>query len=383
MGATVDSGTKRRTWKRRATVAIASTVAALSVAALGAPPPAGATAAKPTTITAAKPTTITAGTAAARAGSAVTRRPIETKTLRSTAMGGTTPATGSSTSRTTSSGYTGHWGLYVPDFPGTLATVDAVQSAVGRRADYVMWYVHWAGPYSQLNVSDLAAVTANGSTPEITWMSDDPTGVTTITDAAISAGRYDSYIRSWAQGLRSYGRPVLLRFDHEMNGNWYGWSPGVNGNTAAGYVAAWRHVHDLFAAAGATNVTFVWSPNVDYNGATPMASVYPGDSYVGMVALDGYNWGPLDGHVWQTPQQVFGPSVQEITALTRRPLTIGEVGSTAVGGDKAAWIGQFFDMLRSTPAIKGFVWFDADKETDWRLNSSPQTLAAFEAGLTG
>jgi hypothetical protein len=293
------------------------------------------------------------------------------------------PASPTSPSNNTSSGYGGHWGLYAPDFPGTLATVDAVQSAVGRRADYVMWYVHWAGPYSQLNLSDLAAAAGNGSTPVITWMSDDPTGATAITDRAIAAGRYDSYIRSWAQGLRSFGRPVLLRFDHEMNGNWYGWSPGVNGNTAASYIAAWRHVHGIFAAAGATNATFVWSPNVDYTGATPLASVYPGDSYVGMVALDGYNWGPLDGHVWQTPAEVFGPSVQKITALTRRPLIIAEVGSAAVGGDKAAWIGQFFDMLRSTPSIRGFVWFDADKETDWRLNSSPQTLAAFEAGLTG
>jgi hypothetical protein len=399
MGATVGGGTKRRTSKR---AALASTVAVVAVASMSALSPAVAIGSRPRGA-AAPGSSITAGSAAARAGRAAqpNQTPQQTsqgavptsQTPQQTSQGaGPTSQTPQQTGQTSQGAgptaaptraASSQWGLYAPDFPGTLATVDAVQSAVGRRADYVMWYVHWAGPYSQLNLSDLAAVAGNGSTPEITWMSDDPTGATTITDTAVASGRYDSYIRSWAEGLRSFGRPVLLRFDHEMNGNWYGWSPGVNGNTAAGYIAAWRHVHGIFAAVGATNVTFVWSPNVSYSGSTPLASVYPGDGYVGMVALDGYNWGPLDGHVWQTPEEVFGPSVAEITAVTHRPLMIGEVGSTEVGGDKAAWIGQFFDLLRSTPAIRGFVWFDADKETDWRLNSSPQTLAAFEAGLTG
>lgn len=282
-----------------------------------------------------------------------------------------------------SGAYPGRYGLYVPDFPGSTSTLDSVQASVDRRPGYVMWYVHWAGPYSSLNAGDLAAVQARGATPVITWMSDDPTGATTITDAQVAAGAYDSYIRAWAEGLRAFGHPVLLRFDHEMNGNWYGWAPGVNANTPASFVAAWRHVHDLFASAGASNVGFVWSPNVDYPGATPMAELYPGDAYVSKVALDGYNWGPLDGHTWQTPAQVFGASVSQIRAITARPLMIAEVASTEVGGDKAAWIGQFFSYLRSTPVISGFIWFDADKETDWRIDSSPSSLAAFRAGLTG
>ena len=281
------------------------------------------------------------------------------------------------------SGYPGTWGVYVPDFPGTLASVDSLQNAVGRKVNYVMWYVHWAGPYHQVNQGDLASVAGNGSTPVVTWMSDDPTGVTTITDSAIASGSYDQYIRSTANTLKSFGRPVLLRFDHEMNGNWYGWSPGQNGNTAAAYVAAWRHVYGLFAQVGATNVTFVWSPNVDYTGDTPMAGVYPGDAYVGMVALDGYNWGTVDGHTWQTPQQVFGPSLAEVAQITAKPLIIGEVGSTSVGGNKPAWITSFFSMLAANRSIHGFIWFDMNKETDWAISTPPSALSAFKAGLSG
>jgi hypothetical protein len=288
-----------------------------------------------------------------------------------------------STAAAAPAGYQGKWGLYAPDFPGTLATVDRLQAEVGRPASYVMWYVHWAGPYSTVSLSDLAAVATNGSTPIVTWMSDDPTGATTITDAAIAAGTYDSYVRSVARTLKAFGRPVLLRLDHEMNGNWYGWSPDVNGNTAGSYIAAWRHVHSVFSSVGAANVTFVWSPNVDYTGATPLASLYPGDAYVGMVGVDGYNWGPLDGHTWQTPQQVFGPTLAQVAAITSRPVLLAEVASTSDGGDKAAWITSLFSMLGSDRSITGFVWFDADKETDWQVDSTPQTLAAFEAGLQG
>jgi beta-mannanase len=47
-------------------------------------------------------------------------------------------------------------------------------------------------------------------------------------------------------------------------------------------------VHDLFAAAGARNVTWMWSPNVTYPGAAPLAGLYPGDDYVDWVGLSGY-----------------------------------------------------------------------------------------------
>lgn len=279
-------------------------------------------------------------------------------------------------------GWSGSWGLYAPDFPGSMATVSGLQARVGRRADYVMWYVHWAGPYSSFDPSDVAAVAANGSTPVITWMSDDPTGAVTITDRSIAAGAYDGYIRDFARGLASAGHRVLLRFDHEMNGNWYGWDPGVDGNTAADYVAAWRHVHDLFAAAGASNVAFVWAPNVAYPGSASLAGLYPGDGYVDEIGVDGYNWGPLDGHSWQPPAQLFGPTLQALARLSSRPVLITEVGCTPVGGDKAAWIAAFFGWIATSPA-RGFIWFDADKETDWRVDSSPPALDAFAQGLTG
>jgi beta-mannanase len=144
----------------------------------------------------------------------------------------------------------------------------------------------------------------------------------------------------------------------------------------------WRHVHDVVAAAGATNVRWVWSPNVAFNGSAPLAPLYPGDAYVDRVGVDGYNWGTSDAaHTWQSFAGVFDTTLAQIAALTSRPLMLCEVASTESGGDKAAWITDFFATLAHRTDIAAFVWFDANKETDWRLDSSPRAREAFAAGL--
>src|SRR5262249_53008700 len=69
------------------------------------------------------------------------------------------------------------------------------------------------------------------------------------------SGRYDAYIRQFAEAARNWGHPFFLRFNWEMNGNWFPWGVGVGANTAPEFVAAWRRVHDIFASVGATNAT--------------------------------------------------------------------------------------------------------------------------------
>ncbi|HXA29201.1 MAG TPA: glycosyl hydrolase [Candidatus Angelobacter sp.] len=264
-----------------------------------------------------------------------------------------------------------------------MSALTPLESELSASPNYVMWYVHWGGAYSAYNPTDVQNVITHNETPVITWMSDDPTTTTNAYPLRqIAAGVFDSYVRSWADALRSVRHRVLLRFDHEMNGSWSQWSTGVSAQIPADYVAAWRHVHDVFAAEGVTNVRWVWSPNVAYTGSTPLQLLYPGDAYVDVAAIDGYNWGPVDlFHTWQSFSQVFSPTIAQVQAITHRPLMIGEVACGTVGGDKAAWITDFFATLHRTPAITGFIWFNANKEEDWRIDSSPATTAAFQAGL--
>jgi beta-mannanase len=169
-----------------------------------------------------------------------------------------------------------------------------------------------------------------------------------------------------------------------MNGSWHPWAEGVNGNSAGSYVAAWRHVTGLFAAARVKNVTWTWAPAVPQDGVTSLAELYPGDAAVQRVALDGYNWGTSQTWSrWQSFGDIFGPGVAQLAALSTKPIYIGETASTELGGDKAAWISDMWAWLAQHPAVRGLTWFDFDKETDWRLDSSPSSLQAFRAGIGG
>jgi beta-mannanase len=202
------------------------------------------------------------------------------------------------------------------------------------------------------------------------------------------SGRYDAYVRSFAQALRGLSRPVHLRPMHEMNGFWYPWCGTVNGNDPGEYALAWRHLRRLFADAGADNVAWVWSP---YAASFPDAPenrlerYFPGDDAVDRVALDGYNWGTrLPGGAWQEFADVFGDGYDRAAALSRRPVMIAETASAEEGGDKAAWIRS---MARALPArfprVEALVWFDTDKERDWRICSSPRAAAAFREAWPG
>jgi hypothetical protein len=200
--------------------------------------------------------------------------------------------------------------------------------------------------------------------------------------ANIINGSLDPYIRGYAEAARKWGHPFFLRFDWEMNGFWFPWSEGVNGNQTGEFVAAWRHVHDIFTQVGATNATWVWCPNVDFTRKLlTLKSQYPGDAYVDWTCLDGFNWGKRPNSAgWQTFNQIFHETYQRVLKIAPdKPMVLGEVASNEVGGSKPAWIRN---MLRLVPSryrkIRGLIWFDVeDRNTHWPVESSRKSIDAF------
>jgi len=267
--------------------------------------------------------------------------------------------------------------------PQNPAQIDDFAILVGTQPTIIMWYQQWGSADSDFEPAAFAAVRARGAMPMVTWMPCDPNGgpiQPAFALRTIIAGVHDAYIDRWARAAAAMGQPMYLRFAHEMNGGWYSWAPGINGNSGADYVAAWRHVHDIFQRDGATNVRWVWSPNVMI-GAGPSAAMYPGDAYVDWVGLDGYNWGPIDAsRRWQRLADIFGPSYDALTKITNKPVMIAETASTEAGGDKAGWIrqGLLTDVPERLPKVRAVIWFDENKEADWRPNSSGTALATFQ-----
>jgi beta-mannanase len=260
-----------------------------------------------------------------------------------------------------------------------IEPIDQLQATLGRRIDIVLWYQHWDGWGAEFHPEWVSNVTDPGRIPLLTW---EPWSSSL---RSIADGTFDEYVYRWASELKALGQVVYLRPMHEMNGNWYPWSGSVNGNTAADYVAAWRHIHTIFENAGAVNIRWVWSPyalDVPATSDNSFERYYPGSQYVDVLALDGYNWGgdmPQYGG-WRSFDAIFAEAYRRIAGLGPQPIWIAETASDAAGGDKAAWVRDMFARAVQFPRIEAIVWFNVDKERDWRATSSPDVAAAFSSG---
>jgi hypothetical protein len=256
-------------------------------------------------------------------------------------------------------------GLYERSTISSYAAVNQFAHAIGRQPNLVSSYIGW-GESFQTGFATRAA--QHGAVPLVQI---DPENISLD---AIAAGRYDTYLRSFASAVRAYQHPVIIGFGHEMNAWWYSW--GYRHTSPASFVAAWRHIVTLFRAQGAWNVTWLWTVNViGQQQAQPVRSPgpwWPGSSYVTWVGIDGYYF----ERSW-TFAPLFGPTIKAVRALTHDPILVSE---TAAGTteDQPAKIANLFAGIRAY-GLLGFVWFNVDKEQNWQV-TGPAALSAFRRG---
>jgi len=245
-------------------------------------------------------------------------------------------------------------GLYSDGVPDSYAGVTAFTKSTGIKPDVVSYYSGWYEPFK---TTFAAAAARQGAIPLVQI---DPEGISV---ASIASGRYDAYLTTYAQDVRAYHHPVILSFGHEMNGYWYSW--GYQNTPAAVFVAAWRHIVDVFRAQGARNVTWLWTINIIHKHArVPSPGPWwPGSSYVNWVGVDGYYYNNSN-----TFANLFGPTIAAVRALTHDPILIAE---TAIlpAANQPAKIADLFAGIKLYDLL-GFVWFDSVHVFDWRLSDA-------------
>ncbi len=134
----------------------------------------------------------------------------------------------------------------------------------------------------------------------------------------------------------------------------------------------------------APNVRFVWAPNAITEGTRDFVDCYPGPNTVDYLGVDGYNWGTAPGHSWQSADKLFARSIETLERLDGRlPVLVTEVGCAEgdTPEDKARWIEDFFAVMENSQRVEGFLWFQMDKERDWRFNSTVASAEAFRGSL--
>jgi Glycosyl hydrolase family 26 len=259
-------------------------------------------------------------------------------------------------------------GVYEPGAPGSWSQLAKFTAATGVQPGIVVYYSPWNDPFA---ASFAQTAWDHGA---CTLVQLQPNGVTL---ASVAAGGSDAYLRSYADDVVAFGHPVILSFGHEMNGTWYSWGEGHA--SPATFVAAWRHVVRVFRAAGAANVTWLWTVNSVTGASSALRQWWPGAAWVNWAGIDGYYFRSTD-----TFASVLGSTIADIRAFSSAPLLIAE---TAVGTttDRESQIGALFAGARAE-RLAGVVWFDAAQHAglyhqDWRLEDDPSALAAFTTAV--
>lgn len=258
-------------------------------------------------------------------------------------------------------------GASAPDTPlpfGLFQSSNHLDYSFPVTPAYAIQYYGWREPF-QTAASQQAWNNGTETFAELQTCGN-PCASTGIPIGDVTAGRYDGYLTTFASQVRDFGHPVLLTFDHEMNGSWYPW--GDTEITPAQWVAAWQHVTTLISAI-APNVSWVWAPNIE-QGAAPVASYWPGTGYpspnVSIVGLDGYLQN--SGSTWKN---TFSTSVTDVAAVSggRYPFMVAETGVRAADANCAAQIDDLLAGARSAGATAVF-YFDSGPR--WTLTSAGQ-----------
>lgn len=297
----------------------------------------------------------------------------------------------------------------------TLEGIEKFEQMVGKHQAIVASSSYWGeGSFPDANVR---LISRHGSVPLIFWSPWDKPyvegrGPDRFSLTSIIAGEHDAYIDRWADGARDFGGPIIVSFANEMNGSWFPWSglhyggeneiPGATPKAYEGpetFKKAWRHVVDRVRARGAANVQWVLHlmdysmPQEEWNLA---AQYYPGSDYCDWLGISLYgSQFPSDAE-WAPFLPLFDWPYTELTQLDpSKPIMLCEwgVGELPHLGSKADWIRDGFRIMKDPKysRLKAIVFWherwqnsegdDAGKYSNLRVNSSPESLAAYREGV--
>ncbi len=177
-------------------------------------------------------------------------------------------------------------------------------------------------------------------------------------EKAIAKGKHDELIKELALWIKGLGqRPVFLRIGYEFDG--WEW----NHYTKKHYLAAWKHIHNMFNEMTVSNVAFVWQSKGVGSNQKILEDWYPGDD---LVDWCGYSY--------------FGNPDEEMLTFARKhkkPVFIAEATpvfqidnlyfNTQLTDTKIAerawkqWFIPFFDTInQNSDVIKAFSYINVN-----------------------
>lgn len=260
--------------------------------------------------------------------------------------------------------------------PDACARYDAIIGAPsGFTRHYLSMQDNWSGSFTKWSLENdripIIAVHAwtNNRTP-IKW-------------SAVTAGTYDSAIKLHANDLLKLmvdvntHVPVYLNFHHEPENEENGQISGdINGTCGlrADYKKAAARFNSLVVGVLGKRVR---------TGTTLMKGSYENGEWNQWIPTTS-RWFGVDGYSHGSVKETFDSiytSAHDAATLAGKSLLIQEMGCAEVSGTD--FKAQFFRDARATfktwPELRGVCYSNVSAKEDYRVDTSPAALAAFQA----
>ncbi len=205
--------------------------------------------------------------------------------------------------------------------------------------------------------------------------------------ASEAAGAYDANFVQVADNLVAAGQGnAIIRLGWEMNGDWFPW--GTNAGSAADFVGAYQHVVTAMRSAPGQTFRFEWNPTL--GGSADLASYYPGDSYVDIIAMDVYdqtvNAYPGPAAAWQgyldgsAGASTYGLNwLASFAGSHGKQIAFPEWGlgyNTNNGGDDPAFVNDMAQWISTHDVVNALFWDDGDWVGTGKFPNSVAALSA-------
>ncbi len=291
------------------------------------------------------------------------------------------------------------WGIFEPSAPMDMSGLRTKEDELGYRFPVLLYYSHIRKNYREYPVDQILETSyTDGRILELTLQTNSNHEAEEGNMVyQVLNGNYDDFLHRFAHDVAVFEHPVIFRLGNEMNGDWCPYSAYHTSRDTSVYRAFYRYVYEIFRQEGALdNTIWVWNPNerafpnYKWNYET---MYYPGNEYVDVIGLTGYNTGTYyasSGETWRSFYEIYDPIYKKVMAYSKKPMMITEFACSSIGGDKAAWVADMFRDLVHYPNLKIAIWWDGrdmaangEVARPYYINDNAEAIENFRRGFSG
>ncbi|WP_051280694.1 glycoside hydrolase family 26 protein [Anaerovorax odorimutans] len=285
------------------------------------------------------------------------------------------------------------WGIFEPSAPEDFTNLKNLENRIQYKFPFLVYYKHFN---KDNDVSSLRKGLTNAAKEnrilELTLQTTSQEDGNMVYD--ILNGEYDQFLDLFISEINEAKIPVLMRFCNEMNGDWCMYSSYHTSKDTEIFKQLYKYVYKKFEEKGASKyVIWVWNPNekslpdFKWNGED---MYYPGDEYVDVIGLTGYNTGTYyDAEKWRSFDEIYEIPYKKVLENYNKPIMITEFSSSSVGGNKEAWVLDMFDKIKNYDQIKVAIWWSGrDLDSDgsvarpYWIDETEELIDIFRKNLT-